>query len=106
MSIFVCYHYHPMSNGFKITLATIFLVVMVVFSGLFSVMLTMARAWGGGCSGLECLPQWLAMAVGPVALVFYILFLKTKRDLFFWFSAVPFIALVIVGLISHILGKI
>ena len=85
-----------MSSSFKITLATISLLVAVVISGLASFGFFLNLVWGGSCFNFGCYLSLLMMVLGPATLVLYIAFLKTKRDLFFYFIIALFIVIMII----------
>lgn len=93
-----------MSNNFKITLATISLLVAVptsIFAG-FGFMLT--QGWSGSCSSSDCYAAFVLMVLGLVIIVLYVAYLKTKKDLFL-FPMIGSLAVILLLFIFPLLYK-
>jgi hypothetical protein len=93
-----------MINSFKRILATISLIIMLCLSA--SVMFVPVVQFMV-CGDNYCGPiYYFLILVGPITLVLYILFLKSKRDLFFYLTVAPlFIIILLYFLPSLGLGK-
>ena len=74
-----------MSNGFKLTVVTVSLVVSILVSGPAVFAVFMNFAWTDVCSGICIVYAWL-IGIAPLSFISYIAFLKTKKDIFFWFE--------------------
>ncbi len=94
-----------MSIDFKKVLATVSLVVLIPFSILIYLGSMMSAAWGPNCD-LGCNVMRSFGFVGPYILFVYIRFLKTKSDLYFWLTVVPFLLLVIYMAVAHFVNFI
>ncbi len=85
-----------MNNQFKNILATISAVVVV--PGTFLIFLGSGfSACFGGPNNFYChyIASWLFLLVPALELIFYIRYLRTKSDIYFWLTTLPLLIVVI-----------
>ncbi|OGI63461.1 hypothetical protein A2818_00585 [Candidatus Nomurabacteria bacterium RIFCSPHIGHO2_01_FULL_40_12] len=87
---FVCAIIKPMSHTFKTILATLSLIIFIPIS---FVLFSAQSAFPETCYRIGCFMDKLLAYVGLFVLITYFLYLKQRRDLFFWLTVIPFFLL-------------
>jgi hypothetical protein len=91
---------YRMSNGFKITIATIFTILNIPLFGMMTLGAVLSGAWGPSCGVLACATFGILGIVGFFLSLFaYVLFLRKKHDAFLYVTTI----LTIVGIFLMLL---
>ena len=93
-----------MNDMFKRILSVALVTILVCVSALVYIGLSIGQTWEGeSCYTIKCNMTRLMILLGPLSVVFYITYLKTKKELFFWLTIIPFLVLLLIQIIGRTL---